>query len=142
MKKFFICSILHGSERRSKFAISTYQEVPIRIFSTEKWLYDYHYDQFFRLFRMKRRTLFKIVEALGRMDHNKILSKPYTGGHVPIDIVGRVLIFLWYMASQDTLITIGTVFHVSQKICNENCKQSVILGDSFKEEVYKASLYT
>lgn len=98
-----------------ELALSGIRENPMKIFSSEKWLDEYNHYQFYHLFRMRKTTFFKLVEAIARTDTTKILSKEYTGGHIPIDIVGHVLIYVWYMATQDTLLTIGTVFNVCPK---------------------------
>ncbi|CAH1109548.1 unnamed protein product [Psylliodes chrysocephalus] len=75
-------------------------------------LAEYSNTQFFEMFRMEKETFKILVDIIQKADDNKI-SKPYTGGHHLLDIPSYLLIFLWYMAVQDTLIGIGKRFNVS-----------------------------
>lgn len=84
-----------------------------KLLITERWTVGYDNLQFFHLFRMGKESFYKLVEVVGTTDKQKFLSEPYTGGHHPIDIYGHTLVFLWYMATQDTLLSIGTRFKVS-----------------------------
>lgn len=84
-----------------------------RTITCEEWLTTYSDMQFFQFFRMERATMFKLVDVLRRVDVNGILTKKYTGGHYPVNINAQVLIFLWYMSSQDSLLHIGNRFRVS-----------------------------
>lgn len=81
--------------------------------SFEKWLIEYDNIQFFMLFRMEKKTLELLVNVLERMDHQNILNKAYTGGHTPLSIQLKVLIFVWYMATQESLVPIADRFNVS-----------------------------
>jgi len=93
--------------------IMNYRLMNPKLLNVEPWINNYNTIQFFHLFRMKKESFCKLMEDVARIDNNKILSRRYHGGHHPIDIKGHVLIFLWYMATQDTLLSIGTRFNVS-----------------------------
>lgn len=78
----------------------------------EKWLDGYNNLQFYRLFRMEQHTFQIFITIIERGDEKNILKKKYTGGYKPIDIKIQGLIFLWYMATQDSLVYIANRFNV------------------------------
>lgn len=81
--------------------------------NTDKWIVECNNLHFFNLFRMEKPTFVKLVDAIGTVDVEHLLSKPYTGGHYPINIDSQLLVCLWYMATQDSLFSIGTRFKIS-----------------------------
>ncbi|CAH1979600.1 unnamed protein product [Acanthoscelides obtectus] len=106
LRKSLLCS--------HKFVVNIKDMTP-KILMVEPWICSYENFQFFKLSRMSKKTFIDLAEKIGRSDEKKILAKPYTGGHYPVSlyVYGHILIFLCYMATQDTLLSIGTRFKVS-----------------------------
>jgi hypothetical protein len=67
---------------------------------------------FFRLFRMNTATFQKLLSIVVENDHHQLLHKVYHGGHRPLGTEKALLVFLWYMATQDTLLSIGETFQI------------------------------
>ncbi|VEN39717.1 unnamed protein product [Callosobruchus maculatus] len=80
----------------------------------ETWMINYNNIQFFQLFRMDKGTLEVLASVLAHNDIEKILQRKYTGGHYPLSLTHQLLIFLWYMGTQDTLLSIENHFNVSR----------------------------
>lgn len=78
----------------------------------EPWLHQLTNIHHFQLFRMTRKTFENLLRVIGMQDTKKLLSLSYHGGHHAINLELAVYIFLWYMATQDTLLSIATRFKV------------------------------
>lgn len=78
----------------------------------EEWMINYNDFQFFLIFRLSKETFMNYVEAIARTDKKRIMSRPYIGGHYPVDIYGHILIFLKYIGTQESLLSIGISFKV------------------------------
>jgi hypothetical protein len=76
------------------------------------WLDHYNDITFFRLFRMNTATFQKLLSIVVENDHHQLLYKVYRGGHRPVETEKALLVFLWYMATQDTLLSIGKTFQI------------------------------
>lgn len=84
-----------------------------KIPQTEEWLINLNNSYFYKLFRMERSTFYTFVNAIRKSDDTEVLSRNYKGGHFPITAEHQILIFLKYLSSQDTLLSIGNSFKIS-----------------------------
>lgn len=78
----------------------------------EYWLDYYHDTLFYQLFRVQKTTFLYLLNILAENDTHNLIKKKYRGGNFPVDPKKGLLMFLWYIAKQDTLSTIAEVFRV------------------------------
>lgn len=78
-----------------------------------QWVTDLNNLNFYKIFRMERTTFYIFVNSIRRCDNKNLLNLKYSGGHYPVKDEIQILVFLKYMSSQDTLITIGHTFRLS-----------------------------
>ncbi|KAJ8928962.1 hypothetical protein NQ314_018399 [Rhamnusium bicolor] len=112
--------------------------------SDDMWLNSYHKKTFFELFRVKKDTFKKLVEVIIQKDEHGIIKKIYRGGNYPVHPEKSVLIFLWYMATQDSFIYIGdrfnavpsTVMHIINSLLflTITLKKTIIFWPKTEEE--------
>lgn len=84
-----------------------------KIPQVEEWLINLNNSYFYKLFRMERSTFYTFVNAIRKSDNTGVLSRSYKGGHFPITAENQILVFLKYLSSQDTLLSIGNSFKIS-----------------------------
>jgi hypothetical protein len=77
----------------------------------ENWQRNYIQVDFFAFFRMTYSTFSRLLTLLMRTEE-KILSKKFHGGHTPVHPQKALMIFLWYLSKQETLISIGQHFGI------------------------------
>lgn len=77
------------------------------------WIDSYHEYTFYGLFRLKKETFQKFAALVIDKDEYGLIKKKYRGGNFPVHPEKSLLIFLWYMATQDSLIYISDRFGVS-----------------------------
>jgi hypothetical protein len=78
-----------------------------------QWLIKYHENTFSDLFRLKKQTFEKLVRIIMENDTHELLKKKYRGGNYPVLPEKSTLVFVYYMATQDSLIYIGDRFCIS-----------------------------
>ena len=74
------------------------------------WLEAYNDRTFYELFRMQRTTFRKFVDVLIAQDTNNLIRKKYRGGNYLVAPEKSVLVFLWFLSRQDTLLSIADHF--------------------------------
>jgi hypothetical protein len=77
------------------------------------WIEKYNDMQFYQLFRMKKETFLKLLYVVLENDRFNLIKKKYRGGNYPIQPERSLLIFIWYIAKQDTLSTISQIFQLA-----------------------------
>lgn len=83
-----------------------------RIDPENVWLISYADSVFFKLFRMKKDTFYHLLHGVMENDQLHLLRKSYRGGNTPVSPEKSLLVFLWYMAVQDTLHSISDRFNL------------------------------
>ncbi|XP_063906046.1 putative nuclease HARBI1 [Zophobas morio] len=86
----------------------TYYKGPIE----EDWLRNYHDIMFFRFFRIQKSTFLNLLNVVLENDNHKLMRKKYHGGNLPIPPEKALLTFLTYMATQESLLSIGQRFGI------------------------------
>lgn len=81
------------------------------------WIDSYNEILFFQLFRLKKDTFQKFLRVLMGNDIHKLIIKQYRGGRHPISPERALLVFLWYMGTQDSLISIAETFRIVPSTC-------------------------
>lgn len=125
-KTNFIYNLLKG-RRVFKYALinKLYRciEMAPKIPQIEQWLINFDNYNFFKLFRLDKKSFEKLFNLIQKNNHLNI-EKKYNGGHYPINLKSQLLVFLWYMATMDTLITISTIFKIcpTSVMCYEYCE--------------------
>lgn len=84
-----------------------------KIAGIPQWVTNLNNLNFYKIFRMERTTFYIFVNSIRRCDNKNLLNLKYSGGHYPVKDEIQILVFLKYMSSQDTLITIGHTFRLS-----------------------------
>lgn len=74
------------------------------------WLEKYNENVFFQLFRMKRDTFQGLLRIIIDRDNMGLIKKKYRGGNFPVRPETSLLIFLWFMARQETLHSLADRF--------------------------------
>lgn len=109
--KFLSCRKLNVL--KIKFNLFKTHSMTPKICYMPDWLIGFSNTNFYKMFRMERSTFAIFVSVVRKCDKFNILERKYTGGHYPVDCKVQLLIFLTYLASQDTLFSIGHRFNVS-----------------------------
>ncbi|XP_044270364.1 putative nuclease HARBI1 [Tribolium madens] len=78
----------------------------------QTWLNTYDDIDFFRLFRMQKSTFYKLLATLIEVDVIRLIHKKYRGGNCVVQPEKGLLVFLWYISKQDTLLSIADRFNL------------------------------
>lgn len=76
------------------------------------WIEKYNEVVFFQLFRMKTKTFSTLLTVMLRNDQHCLIKKKYRGGNFPFAPEKNLLIFLWYIAHNDSLVCIADRFGI------------------------------
>lgn len=76
------------------------------------WLDDYHETSFFQLFRMQKYSFYKLLDVMMSSGYGHLIRKRNQGGNRPVEPEKGLLVFLWYLSKQDTLLSIAEHFNL------------------------------
>jgi hypothetical protein len=74
------------------------------------WINDYTELTFYQLFRLKKETFQSLLRVLLEHDEQQLIKKMYRGRNYPVQPEKSLLVFLWYLSKQDTLLAIADRF--------------------------------
>lgn len=110
----WIFSLLYKSQK-TKLCLLSIQDHSMhpRIPKMPTWLINLNDMYFYKIFRLQRCNFELLLNVIRAVDVTQLLQLKYRGGHYPINDKFQLLVFLKYISSQDTLISIATSFEIS-----------------------------